>query len=53
MFNRNTSYSLNKKDKTGIVYTDAYGNITRITESDLGSIKEFRKWKTGQNERPF
>lgn len=45
MFDNKSDYALNKKDKTEIIYQDAYGNTYRISASDLGSIKEFRKWK--------
>ena len=45
MFDRKSSYALNKKDSDAIIYKDAYGSITRLTVSDFGSIKEFRKWK--------
>ena len=45
MFDRKSSYALNKKDSDAIIYKDAYGSITRLTVSDFTSIKEFRKWK--------
>lgn len=45
MFDNKSDYALNKKDKSEIIYHDAYGNTYRISASDLGSIKEFRKWK--------
>lgn len=45
MFDRRSEYSLNKKDKEAIVYTDAYGRVIRLTADDFGSTKEFRKWK--------
>lgn len=45
MFDSKSSYALNKKDSDAIIYKDAYGSITRLTVSDFGSIKEFRKWK--------
>lgn len=49
MFNRKSEHALNKKDSTAIVYTDAYGNIIRLTKDDFGSVKEFRKWKNWAN----
>lgn len=45
MFNRKSEHALNKRDSTAIVYSDAYGNIIRLTEADFKSVKEFRKWK--------
>lgn len=45
MFDRKSTYALNKKDSDAIIYKDAYGSITRLTVSDFESIKEFRKWK--------
>ncbi|MGM9603071.1 MAG: hypothetical protein ACI3W5_15985 [Faecousia sp.] len=45
MFNRKSEYALNKKVKDFIVYSDAYGNITRLSAEDFSSVKEFRKWK--------
>lgn len=49
MFNKKSEHALNKKDSAAIVYTDAYGNIFRITEDDFDSVKEFRKWKNWAN----
>lgn len=49
MFNRKSEHALNKKDSAAIVYTDAYGNIIRLTEDDFDSVKEFRKWKNWAN----
>lgn len=49
MFNRKSDYALNKKDKTSIIYIDAYGNITQLTAKDFSSEKEFRKWKNWMN----
>lgn len=45
MFDRMSEYALNKKDKTAIIYSDAIGNITRLTAEDFSSEEEFRKWK--------
>ena len=45
MFDRMSEYALNKKDKEAIIYSDAFGNITRLTAEDFSSEKEFRKWK--------
>lgn len=49
MFNKVSEHALNKKDSVAIVYTDAYGNIIRLTQDDFGSVKEFRKWKNWAN----
>lgn len=46
MFNYKTEYALNKKEPLAIVYQDAYGNITRLTEADFESKEEFQHWKT-------
>jgi len=46
MFNRKTSYALNKKDANAIVYMDANENITRLTREDFASEEEFQKWKS-------
>lgn len=43
-------YAMNKADKDAIVYTDAYGNIIRLTKEDFGSEEEFRKWKDFSDE---
>ena len=49
MFNSQSDYALNKKDSAAIVYQDAYGVITRLTEESFASKKEFRKWKNWMN----
>ena len=45
MFNRKSIYALNKKDPNAIVYTDADGNLIRLTCDDFASAAEFRRWK--------
>ncbi|MDQ9829834.1 hypothetical protein RFX70_13565, partial [Acinetobacter baumannii] len=40
-----SEYALGKKNKTAIIYQDAYGNITALTQDDFESQKEFRKWR--------
>ena len=45
MFNRKSSYALNKKDPNAIVYMDANEAIIRLTREDFASEKEFLKWK--------
>ncbi|MCH5278371.1 MAG: sigma-70 family RNA polymerase sigma factor [Christensenellaceae bacterium] len=46
MFNRKSSYALNKKDDSAIVYIDANENIVRLTREDFASEEEFLKWKS-------
>ena len=45
MFNRKSSYALNKKDPDAIVYMDANEVIIRLTREDFASEEEFLKWK--------
>ena len=45
MFNRKSIYALNKKDPNAIVYTDADGNLIRLTCDDFTCAAEFRRWK--------
>ena len=39
MFNRKSDYALNKKNRTSIIYIDAYDNITQLTAKDFPSEK--------------
>ncbi len=50
MFNRKSSYALNKKDDNAIVYIDANENIIRLTREDFASEEEFLKWKSWSDE---
>ena len=50
MFNRKSSYALNKKDPNAIVYMDANENIIRLTREDFASEEEFLKWKMWSDE---
>ena len=50
MFNRKSSYALNKKDPDAIVYMDANEVIIRLTREDFASEKEFLKWKALSDE---
>ena len=50
MFNRKSSYALNKKDPNAIVYMDANEVIIRLTREDFASEKEFLKWKALSDE---
>ena len=45
MFNRKSIYALNKKDPNATVYTDADGNLIRLTCDDFACAAEFRRWK--------
>ena len=45
MFNRKSIYALNKKDPNAIVYTDADGNLIRLTCDDFAFAAEFQHWK--------
>lgn len=45
MFNRKSIYALNKKDPNAIVYSDADGNLIRLTRDDFASEEEFLRWK--------
>lgn len=45
MFNRKSIYALNKKDPNAIVYTDADGNLIRLTCDDFACAAEFQHWK--------
>ena len=50
MFNRKSIYALNKKDPNAIVYTDADGNLIRLTRDDFTSEEEFLHWKVWSDE---
>ena len=50
MFNRKSSYALNKKDPNAIVYMDANEAIIRLTREDFASEEEFLKWKVWSDE---
>ena len=50
MFNRKSSYALNKKDPDAIVYMDANDVIIRLTREDFASEEEFMKWKMWSDE---
>ena len=50
MFNRKSSYALNKKDPNAIVYMDPNQAITRLTREDFASEEEFLKWKMWSDE---
>ena len=50
MFNRKSSYAVNKKDPDAIVYMDANEVIIRLTREDFASEEEFLNWKSWSDE---
>ena len=50
MFDKKSSYALNKKDPDAIVYTDADRNIIRLTREDFDTEADFLKWKAWSDE---
>ena len=50
MFNRKSSYALNKKDPDAIVYMDANEVIIRLPREDFASEEEFLNWKSWSDE---
>ena len=46
MFNKKSSYALNKKAPDAIVYMDVNEVIIRLTREDFASEEEFLKWKS-------
>ena len=50
MFDKKSSYALNKKDPDAIVYTDADGHRIRLTREDFDTEADFLKWKTWSDE---
>jgi len=50
MFETKNLYVLNKKDKDAVVYTDAFGKVTRVTKEDFGSEEEFLRFKALSDE---
>ena len=50
MFNRKSSYALNKKAPNAIVYMDANEAIIRLTREDFANEEEFLKWKVWSDE---
>ena len=50
MFNKKSDYSLNKKDRGAIVYTDVNQQTVRLTRNDFDSEEEFIKWKAWSDE---
>ena len=50
MFDKKSSYALNKKDPDAIVYTDADRRIIRLTREDFDTEADFLKWKAWSEE---
>ena len=50
MFDKKSSYALNKKDPNAIVYSDAGRHIIRLTRKDFDTEAEFLKWKTWSDQ---
>jgi len=50
VFDRKSSYALNKKDPDAIVYTDADRHIIRLTREDFDTEADFLKWKAWSDE---
>ena len=45
MPDKNSIYTLNKKDPEAIIYTDADRHIIRLTRADFDTEADFLKWK--------
>ena len=50
MFDPKSDYALNKVAPDAIVYMDAAGEITRLTQADFSSPEEFQLWKAWSDE---
>ena len=50
MFDPKSDYALNKMAPDAIVYMDAAGEMTRLTQADFSSAEEFRRWKAWSDE---
>ena len=50
MPDKNSIYTLNKKDPKAIIYTDADRNIIRLTRADFDTEADFQKWKAWSDE---
>ena len=50
MVNKNSIYTLNKKDPDAIVYPSADGKLVRITRDDFPSEEEFLAFKAWSDE---
>ena len=50
MFDPKSDYALNKMAPDAIVYKDAAGEVTRLTQADFPSLEEFHQWKAWSDE---
>ena len=50
MFDPKSDYALNKMSPNAIVYMDAAGEVTRLTQADFSSLEEFQRWKAWSDE---
>ena len=50
MFDTKSDYALNKMTPDAIVYMDAAGKLTRLTQADFSCQEEFQRWKRWSDE---
>ena len=50
MFDPKSDYALNKMAPDAIVYKNAAGEVTRLTQDDFPSLEEFQRWKAWSDE---
>ena len=50
MFNTASDYAINKKNPHAIIYTDAKGNTTVLTQKDFATEEDFYYWKRLSDE---
>lgn len=50
MPDKNSIYTLNKKDPDAIIYTDADRHIIRLTRADFDTEADFLKWKAWSDQ---
>ena len=50
MFDPKSDYALNKVAPDAIVYKDAAGEVTRLTQADFSSPEDFQLWKAWSDE---
>ena len=50
MPDKNSIYTLNKKDPEAIIYTDADRHIIRLTRADFDAEADFLKWKAWSDQ---
>lgn len=50
MFDPKSDYALNKMAPDAIIYMDAAGEVTRLTQADFSSLEEFQRWKVWSDE---